>query len=93
MKGGGSVTKLPVYIYIYIYIFFFFFLSSRFLSSHSNSLVGGQMYIIFTEKMLIQKKMSCLCLFAMAPKMRTVEDAPVDCLSQLWQEPPLRADR
>ena len=38
-----------VYIYIYIYIFFFF-LSSRFLSSHSNSLVGGQMYIIFTQE-------------------------------------------
>ena len=33
---------------IYIYIFFFF--SSVFLSSHSNSLVGGQMYIIFAQE-------------------------------------------
>ena len=42
-----TVTKLPVYIYIF---FSFFFLSSLFLSSHSNSLVGGQMYIIFTQE-------------------------------------------
>ena len=46
MKGGGSVTKLPVYIYIYIYIFLSFF----FFSSHSNSLVGGQMCIIFIQE-------------------------------------------
>ena len=48
--GVTCVTKLPVYIYIYIYIYIFFLLSSLFLSSHSNSVVGGQMYIIFTQE-------------------------------------------
>ena len=72
MKGGGSVTKLPMYIYIF--------------SSHSNSLVGGQKNVNTEENV-------SLCLFAMTPKSRSVEDAPVDCLLQLWQEPPLRADR
>ena len=37
----GSVTKLPVYI---------FFSSLFFFSSYSNSLIGGQMCIIFIQE-------------------------------------------